>query len=341
MSKSLGNSPDALELIANYGADSVRVGLLLSSAAGNDLLFDEALCQQGKNFTNKVWNAFRLVNGWEVQDIDQSEAARQGIAWYRARLAKAVEEVNDHFGKYRISDALMVVYKLIWDDFCSWFLEIVKPAYQSPIDKASHKAVIEFFETNLILLHPFMPFLSEEIWQRIRDRKKDEALIISKWPELTSGNEELISEFEFAASLITAIRNIRKEKNIPNKEVLDLRVIDKEKFNKDWNSIIIKLGHLASIEATDTAVEAALSFRVRSNEYFIPASQAVDLEAEKKKIKDELEYTRGFLSSVEKKLSNERFVNNAPEKVVALEKKKAADAQAKIETLEKSLSNLE
>ena len=341
MSKSLGNSPDALELIANYGADSVRVGLLLSSAAGNDLLFDEALCQQGKNFTNKVWNAFRLVNGWEIKDIDQSEAARQGIAWYKARLAKAVEEVNDHFGKYRISDALMVIYKLIWDDFCSWFLEIVKPAYQSPIDKTTHEAVIEFFETNLILLHPFMPFLSEEIWQRIRDRKKDEALIISKWPELSSGNEELISEFEFAASLITAIRNIRKEKNIPNKEILDLRVIDKEKFNQDWNSVVIKLGHLAGIEATDTAVEAALSFRVRSNEYFIPASQAVDLETEKKKIKDELEYTRGFLSSVEKKLSNERFVNNAPEKVVALEKKKAADAQAKIETLEKSLSNLE
>ncbi len=340
MSKSLGNSPDALELIANYGADSVRVGLLLSSAAGNDLLFDEALCQQGKNFTNKVWNAFRLVDGWEIQDIDQSEAAGQGIAWYRARLARAVEEVNDHFNKYRISDALMVVYKLIWDDFCSWFLEIVKPAYQSPIDKATHKAVIGFFETNLILLHPFMPFLSEEIWQRIRDRQKDEALIIAKWPEMTSGNEELISEFGFAASVITAIRNIRKEKNIANKEVLDLRVIDKEKFNKDWNSIIIKLGHLTGIEATDSAVEGALSFRVKSNEYYIPASQAVDLEAEKKKIKDELDYTRGFLNSVEKKLANERFVNNAPEKVVALEKKKAADAQAKIETLEKSLSNL-
>ncbi len=341
MSKSLGNSPDALELIANYGADSVRVGLLLSSAAGNDLLFDEALCQQGKNFTNKVWNAFRLVDGWEIQDIDQSEAAGQGIAWYRARLARAVEEVNDHFNKYRISDALMVVYKLIWDDFCSWFLEIVKPAYQSPIDKATHKAVIGFFETNLILLHPFMPFLSEEIWQRIRDRQKDEALIIAKWPEMTSGNEELISEFGFAASVITAIRNIRKEKNIANKEVLDLRVIDKEKFNKDWNSIIIKLGHLTGIEATDSAVEGALSFRVKSNEYYIPASQAVDLEAEKKKIKDELDYTRGFLNSVEKKLANERFVNNAPEKVVALEKKKAADAQAKIDTLEKSLSNLE
>ncbi len=341
MSKSLGNSPDALELIGNYGADSVRVGLLLSSAAGNDLLFDESLCQQGKNFTNKVWNAFRLVQGWEIQDIPQSEASKQGIAWYRARLAKAVEEVDDHFSKYRISDALMVIYKLIWEDFSSWFLEIVKPAYQSPIDRETYNAAIGFFETNLILLHPFMPFLSEEIWQRIRDRKEEEALIVAKWPQLAAENRELIPEFEFAASVITAIRNLRKEKNIGNKELLDLRVIDKEKLNKSWNSIIVKLGHLGSFETTDAALEAALTFRVKSNEYFIPADQAVDLDAEKKKIEEELAYTKGFLQSVEKKLSNERFVNNAPEQVVALEKKKAADALAKIETLEKSLSNLE
>ena len=341
MSKSLGNSPDALELIANFGADSVRVGLMLSSAAGNDLLFDEALCQQGKNFANKIWNAFRLVQGWEVEDIDQSEAARQGIEWYKARLAKALAEIDDHFGKYRISDALMSVYKLLWDDFCSWFLEIVKPAYQKPIDRMTYEAVMDLFETNLILLHPFMPFLSEEIWQRIKNRNKDEALIVAEWPKLPLENQHLIAEFEFTSSVISAIRNIRKEKNIGNKEVLDLKFIEKEKHSEAWDSIIMKLGHIASIETTDTAVESAISFRVKSNEYFLPANEAIDMEAEKKKINDELAYTRGFLQSVEKKLANERFVNNAPEQVVALEKKKAADAIAKIETLEKSLANLE
>ena len=340
MSKSLGNSPDALDLIKEYGADSVRVGLLLSSAAGNDLLFDEALCQQGKNFANKVWNAFRLVKGWEIGDLPQTAAARQGIEWYRARLAKSLHDINDHFSKYRISDALMSVYKLLWDDFCSWFLEIVKPAYQSPIDRITYEAVIELFEANLKLLHPFMPFLSEEIWQRIQMRKPEEALIVSSWPELPLENQHLISEFKFAASVISGIRNIRKQKNIGNKEVLELKVIDKEKNNSSWESVIIKLGHLSGIEQTETAVDGALAFRVKSNEYFIPASLEVDIVAEKKKLEEELAYTKGFLQSVEKKLANERFVNNAPEQVVALEKKKAADAIAKIETLEKSLANL-
>ncbi len=341
MSKSLGNSPDALELIAHYGADSVRVGLMLSSAAGNDLLFDEALCQQGKNFANKVWNAFRLIQGWEVKDIPQSESAKLGLDWYRAKLAKTLSEINDHFEKYRISDALMSVYKLVWDDFCSWLLEIVKPAYQQPIDRTTYKTIISLFEANLRILHPFMPFLTEEIWQRFQKREKEEALIVSTWPVIPLEGQELIPEFEFASAVISAVRNIRKEKNLPNKEALELRLIDKEKLNQRWDVVIKKLAHLKNIESVGTAVEGAVTFRVRSNEYFIPLEGKLDTEAEIKKIREELQYTRGFLASVEKKLSNERFVNNAPEKVVALEQKKASDALAKIETLEKSLANLE
>lgn len=340
MSKSLGNSPDALELIAHYGADSVRVGLMLSSAAGNDLLFDEALCQQGKNFANKVWNAFRLIQGWEVKDIHQSESARLGLDWYRAKLAKTLADINDNFDKYRISDALMSVYKLVWDDFCSWLLEIVKPAYQHPVDRTTYETIIGLFEANLCILHPFMPFLTEEIWQRIRKRSKEEALIVSSWPEMSSENQELIPEFEFAAAVISAIRNIRKEKNLAQKEALDLRLIDKEKLDPRWDVVIKKLAHLNSIESVGAAVEGAAAFRVKSNEYFIPLEGKLDTEAEIKKIKEELQYTRGFLRSVEKKLANERFVDNAPKKVVAMEKKKASDALAKIETLEKSLKSL-
>jgi len=341
MSKSLGNSPDALKLIAHYGADSVRVGLLLSSAAGNDLLFDEALCQQGKNFANKVWNAFRLVQGWEVKDIPQAESARLGLDWYRAKLARTIAEIDDHFSKYRISDALMAVYKLVWDDFCSWLLEIVKPAYQQPIDRTSYETIIELFEANLLILHPFMPFLSEEIWQRIRKRSVEEALIVSAWPEIALDNQELIAEFEFVASVISSVRNIRKEKNLANKEALELRLIDKEKQPARWNVVIGKLAHLKTIESVDKAVEGAVTFRVKSNEYFIPLEGKLDTESEIKKIREELKYTRGFLKSVENKLANDRFVNNAPEQVVALEKKKASDAQAKIETLEKSLASLD
>ena len=341
MSKSLGNSPDALELIKEYGADSVRVGLLLSSAAGNDLLFDESLCQQGKNFANKIWNAFRLVQGWEVKDIPQSEAAKLGLQWYRAKLAKTIADIEDHFSKFRISDSLMGIYKLVWDDFCSWLLEIIKPAYQQPIDQKSYDLVIELFEANLKLLHPFMPFLSEEIWQRIKPREKDQALIVSKWPQIPVENQELIAEFDFASSVISGIRNIRKQKNLSPREVLDLLVIDNEKINKDWNVVIEKLGRINPISTTQKAVEGAITFRVKSNEYFIPLTGQIDIEAEIQKIKEELQYTRGFLISVEKKLDNERFVANAPEQVVALEKKKAADAKAKIKTLEKSLANLE
>ncbi|WP_420602480.1 valine--tRNA ligase [Flagellimonas sp.] len=340
MSKQLGNSPDALKLIEDFGADGVRVGLLLSSAAGNDLMFDEALCQQGKNFANKIWNAFRLVKGWEVDDLPQPEAAKIGIEWYTAKFNQTLAEIEDHFSKYRISDALMAIYKLVWDDFCSWLLEIVKPAYQQPIDKTTLDAVIHLFEQNLKILHPFMPFLSEEVWQHIAERTPEQALIVSQWPKQGEVNAAIIADFDFAAEVISGIRTIRKEKNIPQKEALELSILNSEKVGDKMDAIITKLGNLSTITPVDSGLDGALSFRVKSNEYFIPISGAIDIEAEIKKITEELNYTRGFLQSVQKKLSNERFVNNAPEKVVAVEKKKAADAEAKIETLEKSLASL-
>ncbi|MCK5440582.1 MAG: valine--tRNA ligase, partial [Maribacter sp.] len=340
MSKSLGNSPDALKLIDNYGADGVRVGLLLSSAAGNDLMFDEDLCQQGKNFANKIWNGFRLLKGWEVVDLPQPESSKLGVSWYKAKFNQTLGEIEDHFSKYRISDALMAIYKLVWDDYSSWLLEIVKPAYQQPIDRTSFNEVIEIFEDNLKLLHPFMPFLTEEVWQHIAERSPEEALIVSQWPGKREVDVSLIEEFDFAAEVISGIRTIRKEKNIPMKEPLVLSILKTEKNVKDWDVVIGKLTNISSISYVDTAVEGALTFRVKSNEYFIPISGAVDVEAEIKKIQEELKYTKGFLQSVQKKLSNERFVNNAPEQVIAIERKKQADAEAKIETLEKSLASL-
>ncbi len=340
MSKSLGNSPDALQLIEDFGADGVRVGLLLSSPAGNDLLFDEALCQQGKNFANKIWNAFRLVKGWEVADLPQPEAAKTGIDWYAAKFNQTLAEIEDHFSKYRISDALMAIYKLVWDDFCSWLLEIVKPAYQQPIDRATFNAVIHWFEENLKLLHPFMPFLTEEVWQHIAKRTPEQALIIANWPQVAEFEASLINDFDFAAEVISGIRTIRKEKNIAQKEPLELSVLNSGSVSPNMDAIMTKLGNVSTINTVEAPMEGALSFRVKSNEYFIPMSGAIDIEAEIKKINEELNYTRGFLQSVQKKLNNERFVNNAPEKVVAIEKKKAADAEAKIETLEKSLASL-
>ena len=339
MSKSLGNSPDALALIDNYGADGVRVGLLLSSAAGNDLLFDESLCRQGKNFANKIWNAFRLVKGWEVSNETQPEASKLGIAWYRAKFQQSLAEIEDHFSKYRISDALMATYKLVWDDFCSWLLEIVKPPYQQTVDATTLSAVIGLFEDNLKLLHPFMPFLSEEIWQRVAPRSPEEALIVARWPVTQDYDRDLVNGFEQAAGVIAGIRTIRKEKNIPMKEALELKVLNTEKLSGKWDEIIKKLTNVSDIIETDAAVEGALAFRVNSNEYFVPVTGAVDVEAEITKLREELDYTRGFLASVRRKLANDRFVNSAPEQVVALEKKKAADAEAKIETLEKSLAN--
>jgi len=340
MSKSLGNSPDALKLIEEYGADGVRVGMLLCSAAGNDLMFDEDLCQQGKNFANKIWNAFRLLKGWEVADIPQPEASKLGIDWYTAKFNQTLAEIEDHFSKYRISDALMATYKLVWDDFCSWLLEIVKPAYQQPIDQTTLNAVVHLFEENLKLLHPFMPFLSEEVWQHMAERTPEQALIVAKWPTLETVDTDLTNGFEIAAEVIAGIRTIRKNKNIPMRDALELSVLNEGKLATTWDTVISKLTNVSEISYVAATVDGALSFRVKSNEYFIPISGAIDVEAEIEKIKAELDYTKGFLSSVRKKLSNERFVQNAPEQVIALERKKQSDAEAKIETLEKSLVSL-
>lgn len=340
MSKSLGNSPDALKLIEEYGADGVRVGLLLSAAAGNDLLFDEGLCQQGKGFANKIWNAFRLIKGWEVAEIEQPEYAKKAIAWYEAKLQQTLLEIEDHYSKYRISDALMSSYKLVWDDFCSWLLEMIKPAYGQPIDQKTYHQVVSLLEDNLRILHPFMPFLTEEIWQNISERESSEALIVNHWPKQVPYDQELITSFDFAAEVISGIRAIRKEKNIAFKDAIELCVLNNENASKDFDSLISKLGNISSLTYVDAKVEDALSFRVKSNEYFIPIMDAIDIEAEISKLKEELQYTEGFLKSVQKKLSNERFVNNAPEQVVNVEKKKEADALAKVKILKESLESL-
>ena len=342
MSKSLGNSPDALQLISDFGADGVRVGLLLSSAAGNDLMFDENLCHQGKNFANKIWNGFRLIQSWEVDaSIHQPEAARLAIEWYKAKFNQTLVQIEDHFAKYRISDALMATYKLIWDEYSSWLLELVKPAYQQPIDQLTYNAIVEILEDNLKLLHPFMPFLTEEVWQHIKERSSEEALIVSSWPKLGDFDQELIDSFENATAIISGIRTIRKEKNIPNKEALELYVLDTDAgYDSRWDAVLLKMGHLSLLEKTSEPLEASLSFRVNSTEFFIPMGAAIDIEAELDKIKKELEYIQGFLNSVRKKLSNERFVQNAPSQVIDIERKKEADALAKIETLQQSLLHL-
>lgn len=341
MSKSLGNSPDALKLIDDYSADGVRVGLLLSSAAGNDLMFDEALCQQGKGFGNKIWNAYNLTNLWEVSDaIEQPNSSQVALEWYQAKFQTVLLEIEDHFSKYRLSDALMSIYKLVYDDFCGWLLEIVKPAYQQPIDAKTYNEVIAIFEENLKLLHPFMPFLTEDIWQKIASRTPEEALIVAKWPEAKPINTALISQFEFASEVISGIRTIRKEKNIAFKDAIGFSVINNEKVNDTFDDVIIKLGNLEGITYVSEAVEGALTYRVKSNEYFIPMEGAIDVEAEIKKLTEELTYTQGFLKSVQKKLSNERFVAGAPKQVIENERKKESDALAKIETLQTSIKNL-
>ena len=341
MSKQLGNSPDAIKLIHQYGADGVRVGLLLSSAAGNDLMFDEELCQQGKQFANKIWNAFRLIKGWEVDSkLSQPETAVVGLSWYEAKFQKTLSEIEDHFSKYRLSDALMSIYKLIMDDFSSWLLEIIKPAYQQPIDKKTYDAIIEILENNLRILHPFMPFLTEEIWQYITKRSPEEALIISKYPIQKSYQNSIISSFDFASQIISGIRMIRKEKNISFKDEVQLFFVNHENFTNQFNEVIQKLTNTSQISEVENKVEGA-SFRVNSNEYFVPISaENIDVESEIKKLEAELERAQAFLFGIQKKLSNERFINNAPEKVVVLERKKEADTVAKIQTITTRLSSL-
>ena len=340
MSKSLGNSPDALKLIKDFGADGVRVGLLLSSSAGNDLLFDEALCQQGSGFANKIWNAFRLIKGFNTADISQPEVAKIAIECFEAKFQKVLSETEDDFNKYRISDALMKIYKLVWDDFCSWLLEMIKPAFGSPIDTKTYNEVIRLFEDCMKLLHPFMPFVTEEIWQQISSRTPQEALIVANYPKEKPFDESILDEFEFIKEVISGIRTIRKEKNIPFKEEISLSIIDNEHFTTKWNSIIEKLGNVSAISYVEKATEGAISFRVKANEYFIPILDKINVEEEIKKLETELHYAEGFLKSVRAKLSNEKFVNSAPAQVVENERKKESDTLAKIETLTQSLKKL-
>ena len=341
MSKSLGNSPDPIELMESYGADGVRAGILMSSAAGNDLLFDESLMLQGRNFANKIWNGFRLVKGWEASEgQEQPESAKIAIEWYQAKFQKTLKFIEAQFEQYRLSDALTAIYKMVWDDFSSWYLELVKPDFGQPIDKVTLAATIGFFEDNIKILHPFMPFITEEIWQYFKERNEKEALIVSKYPEQQPFNEDVLEEFEVIKEVISAIRNLRKQKNISFKESLELSLIKKESINSDFYALIKKMCNVSEVKEIPSKIEKALTFRVGSNEFFIPFAEQIDIVAETAKLQEELAYHKGFLASVQKKLSNDRFVNNAPEQVINNEKKKEADALAKIAMVEKSLASL-
>lgn len=340
MSKSLGNSPDPIELIEEYGADGVRVGILISSPAGNDLPFDTSQCEQGRNFSNKVWNAFRLVNMWEWKDIPQPEANKIAIEWFESKLNKTIDSINDSFSKFRISDALMSTYKLVWDDFCSWYLEMIKPGYQQPIDTATLDKTIEFFEKVLQLMHPFMPFVTEEIWHWLKERSEGEDIIIAQWPKAGEINEELLNNFDVASSVISNIRNIRKQNNIANKVAIELSVKVNADISKSFDPVITKLGNVSELAYVEDKMGNSFSFIEKNNEYFIPFGENIDVDAEKEKIQGELEYAKGSLAIVQKKLSNDRFVNNAPEQVVEMERKKEADALSKIKILEEKLAEL-
>jgi len=340
MSKSLGNSPDPLDLMAQYGADGVRTGMLFSSPAGNDLPFDEKLVEQGRNFSNKIWNAFRLVKGWEIDPSLDGSANAASLEWFENRFQQALSEINDHFEKFRISDALMSTYKLVWDDFCSWYLEMIKPAYQQPIDQATYDKTIKFFEAILKILHPFMPFLSEEIWHQIKERSVEESLILAAWPESTSFDTTIIEEASQVFEVVSQVRNLRASKGMSPKEALELTINAKnpELYGR-FEAVLYKLANLSNLAFAEK-VENAMSFVVKSDECFVPMGESIDIEEEKANIQKELDYTRGFLNSVMKKLSNERFVAGAPAQVVENEKKKQADAEAKIKALEESLSKL-
>lgn len=339
MSKQLGNSPDALGLIEKYGADSVRVGLLLSSAAGNDLLFDEGLCQQGKNFTNKIWNAHRLIQSWEVDDsLPQDQTAKQSLDWYRSKFQNELALVNDHFTKYRISDALMCTYKLMWDDFCSWLLELIKPAYGKPIDTHTRAEVIEIFENNLRLLHPFMPFLSEELWHEIADRKKEEALVVSSWPKETKINKKVLSVFSHTMDMVTSIRAIRKQKNISMK--VPMQLLETSSQVDYYKEVISKLANIESCQVVKDLPEQVLSFRVGTAAYYLPFS-VENPEEEIAKLNEDLNYQKGFLTGVQKKLSNTRFVDHAPAQVVEIERKKERDTLEKIKHIEQQIAQLQ
>ena len=341
MSKQLGNSPDPLDLIAQYGADGVRVAMMLCSSAGNDLMFDDSLCEQGRNFGNKIWNAYKLVCGWSVDAArEQSECNRLSIEWFEQRLAAAQMQIEKDFAAYRISDALLVAYRLFWDEFSGWLLEMVKPAYGDSIDECTLKAVKSIFERLMQMLHPFMPFLTEEIWQDIAERKEGESICVSAAKVAAEADEKLLARFELAKEVISAVRNVRKQKNLPNKDALTLKVIVDENYPAEYEAVIKKMANLTSVERVEEKDATAAAFIVKTTQYFVPLGGLIDVEAERQKMSEELTYLEGFLASVMKKLSNERFVSSAPEKVVANERAKKADAEAKIAAIKERLEQL-
>lgn len=339
MSKQLGNSPDPLELIDTYGADGVRVGLMLCAPAGNDILFDKKLCETGRNFCNKIWNAFRLVKGWEVSnDASTPEAAELAAKWFEAKLSASIEEVNDLFSKFRISEALKIIYSLFWDDFSSWYLEMAKPAYGQPVDAKTYKTTLGFFDSLLRLLHPFMPFITEELWQHLEERREGESIMYAQIPQASETGSEIINIMSHAQEVVNGLRNIRAEKNIPNREQISVNVIGN--WDNRENAIIIKLANVSDIRQNTEKDPASASFIAGSVEINVPLAGNIDTEAELERLNKDLEYSRGFLASVQKKLSNERFVANAPAQVVESERKKLADAHAKIESLTKAIEAL-
>ena len=342
MSKSLGNSPEPMDLIERYSADGVRTGMLFSSPAGNDILFDEALCEQGRNFNNKIWNAFRLIKGWRAEDVKQPEAANIAVKWFDSKFNSELNLINDHFSKYRISEALMVSYKLMWDDFCSWYLEMIKPGFQHPIDKITYDATINFLENLLKILHPFIPFITEEIWHLVRDRKENDCIIVASWPSENTFDKSIIGQFEQVIEIITSVRGIRKEKNISFKEGINLK-IKKSAGSIDlsgYEAVVKKLCNIEEISFAGEDISNAISFIVRSTQFYIPAGEKIDMEEERSKLIKELEYTKGFLKSVDIKLSNERFINNARPEIIENERKKKSDAEARIKTIEDQLESL-
>ena len=338
MSKSLGNSPDPIELIHKYGADGVRVGILISSPAGNDLPFDTSQCEQGRNFANKIWNAFRLVSNWDVRDMEQPESSIVAIQWFENKLQKTLEEIDLMYDQYRISEALMATYKLVWDDFCSWYLEIVKPGYKQPIDQNTLSQTKAFFDTILKMLHPFMPFVSEELWHLIS--KKDMDLVVSDWPEFRGYDDKELKDFELSMEVISNVRNVRKEQNIASKVKLELFYANDFNRNESHDAVIQKMANLSLFESTEKKINNSNGFIVSGVEFFVPFGDSIDVEAERQKIEQELDYSRGFLTSVQKKLSNERFVNSAPKNIVDMERKKESDALTKIALLEEKLNTL-
>ncbi len=345
MSKSLGNSPDPIELMTRYGADGARVGMLLTSPAGNDLPFDEGLCEQGRNFSNKIWNALRLVKGWKIDDeLAQPEINKVSIDWFEAKFNNARKLLAELFNKYRISEALMTTYKLIWDEFCSWYLEMIKPAYQKPIDRITYEKTIGIFEKLMKVLHPFMPFLTEEIWQRLSERQDGESIMIAAWPERERINHMILEHFSYIKEVIIAIRNVRKEKNIPVKEQFELFVkknLDaKPEYDTKFDGVVSKLCKLSGVSYTEGKKQNAVSFRVKATEFYVVLTEKIDIGAELKKLEEELGYTKGFLNSVMKKLGNTRFVQNAPRSVIEKEQKKKDDAEAKIRVLEEQIASL-